>query len=753
VVFGSPYSRNQSKAAIARRGTEEKSVMGSRILLADDSITIQKVVNLTFQDEGIEVVSVSNGDMAEKRLKEVNPDLVLADIFMPGKNGYELCEAIKQNPELSSVPVVLLVGAFEPFNEAEARRVQADAHLTKPFESRVLVETVRALMAKYPKPQPAPVATQPIPEAAATFPTAQAISNPPFNLDTALMGEPYPTAFNNQEFPPLHTQSSQQEAAIIAQAPLANFAEAPPYTETFPSTFETNSLEAPTFTIEQSAQTPGDFPATNHPERAEQAQDFAVTSTPPSAGFDEAPLQLDESVNLNPELVNFYEQYDKSPNQQEMTQTLGSYTAQVSAGQPTETAFDLVVDFDQVESIEEPKPDNVVKFDMDAFANPANTAEAIVHQKEIFADTTPAARKFDTNELEPKTERVASVEVNQTTSSLNISPASYQNGLSAPASLALPDSSSHSEILAADEPLGDVLTNFPPNEKVAEATGAQSPLELDDPYFATAQTETAVTPEPESLPVSEAVMPVAELSPEQTAPPEAPVQMMDTPGQEAPPQTVVQPSVAEAQTFNESASHESASSEFTSPSQAASETSDPALTPILESPSPESPAIENTLVAESLTPAEVVVEPMTEPVAPETPSPYNGLEKGPGDAMNLLAEFTPVNLEAVVPHANTVESAAQEPVFDNSVASTPASQALDEPPVSVPELPSSPQPEAVNHQGGDMSQEMIDEIVRRVVAQLSDSVVREIAWEVVPDCVERVVNNLTREGMNNKLAN
>ena len=52
-----------------------------------------------------------------------------------------------------------------------------------------------------------------------------------------------------------------------------------------------------------------------------------------------------------------------------------------------------------------------------------------------------------------------------------------------------------------------------------------------------------------------------------------------------------------------------------------------------------------------------------------------------------------------------------------------------------------------------MSQEMIDEIVRRVVAQLSDSVVREIAWEVVPDCVERVVNNLTREGMNNKLAN
>lgn len=120
--------------------------MASRILLADDSITIQKVVNLTFADEGIEVVAVSNGDLAERRLSEVNPDLVLADIFMPGKNGYELCESIKESSQFRNVPVVLLVGAFEPFDQAEARRVRADAHLTKPFESRTLVETVRRLI-------------------------------------------------------------------------------------------------------------------------------------------------------------------------------------------------------------------------------------------------------------------------------------------------------------------------------------------------------------------------------------------------------------------------------------------------------------------------------------------------------------------------------------------------------------------------------------------------------------------------------
>src|SRR5262249_17416366 len=125
--------------------------MASRILLADDSITIQKVINLTFADEGIEVVSVSNGDAEERRRPEGEPDLVLAEIFRHGKNGYELCETIKGDPKYSGLPVVLLVGAFEPFNEAEARRVKADGHLTKPFESRVLVEMVRNLIASHPR--------------------------------------------------------------------------------------------------------------------------------------------------------------------------------------------------------------------------------------------------------------------------------------------------------------------------------------------------------------------------------------------------------------------------------------------------------------------------------------------------------------------------------------------------------------------------------------------------------------------------
>src|SRR5918912_1589719 len=178
--------------------------MANRILLADDSITIQKVVNLTFADEGIEVVAVSNGDQAERRLSEVQPDLVLADIFMPGKNGYELCEAIKESGQFHHIPVVLLVGAFEPFDQAEARRVKADAHLTKPFESRTLVDTVRKLISANSQPRTGPLPPLPAPDAKAepqmVTPRVSATPAPPaeprpamtqpFNIDMSAMASP-----------------------------------------------------------------------------------------------------------------------------------------------------------------------------------------------------------------------------------------------------------------------------------------------------------------------------------------------------------------------------------------------------------------------------------------------------------------------------------------------------------------------------------------------------------------------------------
>lgn len=122
-------------------------VTGRKLLLADDSVTIQKVIDLTFSDEGIEVTTVGNGELALSKLEEIQPDIVLADIFMPGRNGYEVCEHIKRDARYSHIPVLLLVGSFEPFDEAEARRVGADDYLTKPFQSiRQLVSKVTALI-------------------------------------------------------------------------------------------------------------------------------------------------------------------------------------------------------------------------------------------------------------------------------------------------------------------------------------------------------------------------------------------------------------------------------------------------------------------------------------------------------------------------------------------------------------------------------------------------------------------------------
>jgi CheY-like chemotaxis protein len=118
-----------------------------KLLLADDSVTIQKVVNLTFADEGIEVISVSDGDSAMTKILEISPDIVMLDVNMPGLNGYQICENVRKSERFKHLPVILLVGSFEPFDEDESRRVGANEYLTKPFQSiRQLVTTVTNLL-------------------------------------------------------------------------------------------------------------------------------------------------------------------------------------------------------------------------------------------------------------------------------------------------------------------------------------------------------------------------------------------------------------------------------------------------------------------------------------------------------------------------------------------------------------------------------------------------------------------------------
>lgn len=121
--------------------------MPKKLLLADDSVTVQRVIELTFKDEGMQVVAVSDGRQAIDKVPQERPDIVLADVTMPERDGYEVAASIKANPDLSHIPVVLMTGAFEQIDEVRAREVGCDGVLAKPFEPHMAIALVRQLLA------------------------------------------------------------------------------------------------------------------------------------------------------------------------------------------------------------------------------------------------------------------------------------------------------------------------------------------------------------------------------------------------------------------------------------------------------------------------------------------------------------------------------------------------------------------------------------------------------------------------------
>ena len=121
----------------------------AKIVVADDNSNIQRMVGLALKDQGIEVVAVGNGEAAVRKISELRPDLVLADVFMPVRNGYEVCQYVKEDSNLAHIPVILLVGAFDPLDESEAQRVGADGVLKKPFvPPDPLIAMVKAALQK-----------------------------------------------------------------------------------------------------------------------------------------------------------------------------------------------------------------------------------------------------------------------------------------------------------------------------------------------------------------------------------------------------------------------------------------------------------------------------------------------------------------------------------------------------------------------------------------------------------------------------
>ncbi len=142
-----------------------------RLLLADGSLTIQRVVELTFAGKDVQVTAVADGEQAVARIPLERPDIVLADVGTRKRSGYDVCAFVKGRPDLAHIPVLLLTGAFEPVDQGRADAAKCDGVIVKPFDPSEIVGRVRDLLdaptmlPSSGEPDAAPAATRPVGQA------------------------------------------------------------------------------------------------------------------------------------------------------------------------------------------------------------------------------------------------------------------------------------------------------------------------------------------------------------------------------------------------------------------------------------------------------------------------------------------------------------------------------------------------------------------------------------------------------------
>src|SRR5438128_1993905 len=139
--------------------------MPRTVLLADDSVTIQTAVGMTFATEDVTLQTAKDGEEALQRAREIKPDIILADVRMPKLGGYELCERVRGDAGLRHIPVLLL-GGEGPIDPSRAIAVGANGHLPKPFDSQKLIDQVKQILAN-PQMRPGAAAASRPPPAGA----------------------------------------------------------------------------------------------------------------------------------------------------------------------------------------------------------------------------------------------------------------------------------------------------------------------------------------------------------------------------------------------------------------------------------------------------------------------------------------------------------------------------------------------------------------------------------------------------------
>jgi CheY-like chemotaxis protein len=594
--------------------------MPKKILLADDSITIQKVVELTFSDGDYEVTAVNNGAKAVQKLAEMRPDIILSDIIMPEKNGYEVCEYVKSHPEYRNIPVVLLTGTFEPFDPDRAEKAGCDAVVTKPFESQSLIHKVEELIAQAQSgggAAPAPAAP----------PQAEASS--PWMDETTNTREASSSSFTTASggFPAAAPPSFTHDADVFAApAPVEATTEMPFEIPATPAFADVPSFDAPSFSSE--ADTPFDEPAA--PEFAGETRAF------PRMTFDEMQRMAGETPIAAPE-PEPAPAPEASP--WDEPAALGGETRAF-----TKMSFD---DFQAPPPAPEPYNNETRAFQRMSLEEMQRMAAADEAAAPEPVAEAPVASPWD----EPE----APVLGGETRAVPKLSFDDYQMPAPAPEA---PVEASWEQPAFSTEP-----------EPPAFASDAASPFGNEDaPAFGG---ETRAFPK---------------LSFED-------FQQMAAP---APPDPQPEPQVASPSAWDESPAVESSASPF----------DDSAASPFSAEPA----AFEDELPATA--------------------------------AWSLPTEPAPESEPEEAPLSLTDQPFAEEET--PYVEPEPEPVAFEEPAVA-----EAPMPVAARSEGSslpsDLTDEQVDRIARRVVELLSDQVVRNIAWEVIPDLAEMVVKERIRQ--------
>jgi CheY-like chemotaxis protein len=627
--------------------------MPKKILLADDSITIQKVVELTFSDGDYEVTAVNNGAKAVQKLSEMRPDIILSDIIMPEKNGYEVCEYVKSHPDFRNIPVVLLTGTFEPFDPDRAEKAGCDAVVTKPFESQSLIHKVEELIAQSASAAPA-VAAEPEPEAASPWmeePAAPVAS--PLGTGVFTPAAAAADSFTHDEDIFSAPVSPEATTEMPFETPAGTPFEAPTAAETFSS--ETRAFPRMSF---------DDLP---QPGPASEPMSEPMSSPEPPSW----PLASESPVSEVPAWPD---------------------ASAEEPATPPPPAF---------ASLETPMPSS------SPFEEPPAGGETRSFPKMSFDDFPPTAP------IEPVAEPVAQPESmswnapeppafeeetpafgGETRAFPKMSFDDFQTPPAAPEASgwdAAPEAPAWSqpEAPAFEEP--PAFTSEP--SAFASEPGAfeseSAPLESESPAFSAEtsafpkmsfddfQTPAASFDEPQPMPEVESE-PVIEDEP---APAEAAAEPL--PWDEAP--------AAESEAFW-------------------------------------SPASERPSIAPAADDSFSAPQPFAAPAQEELPSTYDDAAEETAIESEPEADEQP-EWAAAMGAAASAEAAAdeEEPVVP--------------PPALAPEAPAMP----IAAHSGDLTDEQVDRIARRVVELMSEKVVRNIAWEVIPDMAEMVVKERIRQ--------